>query len=105
MNTTRTITLDELRRTPLTEEEKRTIHAAAEKARAGNTIDDPDCPKQTKEELAEFRPWYAVHPDWYKPTKTEIHIRVDTDVLEWYKAQGKGYQTEMNAVLRQHAFG
>ncbi|MGN0730323.1 MAG: BrnA antitoxin family protein [Treponema sp.] len=33
-----------------------------------------------------------------------IHIRVDTDVLEWYKSQGKGYQTKMNAVLRDYAF-
>ena len=67
--------------------------------------DFSDCPKQTKEELAQFQPWYEVHQDWYKPTKTEIHIRIDTDVLEWYKSQGKGYQTKMNAVLRAHAFG
>ena len=37
--------------------------------------------------------------------KTEIHMRVDSDVLEWYKSQGKGYQTKMNEVLRAHAFG
>lgn len=105
MNTTKTMTLDELRRTPLTEDEKQTIRTAAEKARAGKTADDPDCPKQGKEELAEFRPWYEVHPDWHKPAKTEVHLRVDTDVLEWYKSQGKGYQTKMNAVLRSYAFG
>lgn len=105
MSTIKTMTLDELRRIPLTEEEKLIIRSAAEKAKAENTADDPDCPKQSKEELAKFRPWYEVHPDWYKPTKTEIHIRVDTDVLEWYKSQGKGYQTKMNAVLRAYAFG
>ena len=105
MNTTKTMTLDELRRTPLTEEERQTIRTAAEKARARKTDDDPDCPKQGKEELAKFRPWYEVHPDWHKPTKTEVHMRVDTDVLEWYKSQGKGYQTKMNAVLRAYAFG
>ncbi|MFC2419917.1 MAG: BrnA antitoxin family protein [Treponema maltophilum] len=32
-------------------------------------------------------------------------MKIDTDVLEWYKAQGKGYQTKINAVLRAHAFG
>ena len=105
MSTIKTMTLDELRRTPLTEEEKLIIRSAAENAKAENTADDPDCPKQSKEELAKFRPWYEVHPGWYKPTKTEIHIRVDTDVLEWYKSQGKGYQTKMNAVLRAYAFG
>lgn len=105
MSTLKTMTLDELRKTPLTEAEKRTIRSAAAKVKSGKTVEDPDCPKQTKEELSKFRPWYEVHPDWYKPTKTEIHIRVDTDVLEWYKSQGKGYQTKMNAVLREHAFG
>ncbi len=29
-----------------------------------------------------------------------ISIRVDADVLEWFKGQGPGYQTRMNAVLR-----
>lgn len=32
--------------------------------------------------------------------KTSISLRVDTDVLEWFKSQGPGYQTKMNAVLR-----
>jgi uncharacterized protein (DUF4415 family) len=34
------------------------------------------------------------------PRKTQIALRVDDDVLEWFKAQGAGYQTRMNAVLR-----
>jgi uncharacterized protein (DUF4415 family) len=33
-------------------------------------------------------------------SKTSISLRVDADVLEWFKAQGRGYQTRMNAVLR-----
>jgi uncharacterized protein (DUF4415 family) len=32
--------------------------------------------------------------------KTSVSLRVDADVLEWFKAQGPGYQTRMNAVLR-----
>jgi uncharacterized protein (DUF4415 family) len=32
--------------------------------------------------------------------KTSISLRVDADVLEWFKAQGPGYQTRINAVLR-----
>ena len=67
--------------------------------------DYEDCPKQTTEDLAKFHPWYEAHKDWYKPTKTEIHMRIDTDVLEWFRSQGKGYQTRINAVLRAHAFG
>ena len=34
------------------------------------------------------------------PPKASISLRVDADVLEWFKAQGSGYQTRMNAVLR-----
>lgn len=34
------------------------------------------------------------------PAKTSISLRVDADVLEWFKGQGRGYQTRMNTVLR-----
>jgi uncharacterized protein (DUF4415 family) len=34
------------------------------------------------------------------PAKTSVSLRVDADVLEWFKAQGPGYQTRINAVLR-----
>ncbi len=34
------------------------------------------------------------------PAKASIALRVDADVLEWFKSQGPGYQTRMNAVLR-----
>jgi len=36
------------------------------------------------------------------PTKRSVSLRVDADVLEWFKAQGRGYQTRMNAVLRAY---
>lgn len=36
------------------------------------------------------------------PGKTSVHLRVDSDVLEWFKAQGKGHLTRMNAVLRSY---
>jgi len=34
------------------------------------------------------------------PAKQDIHIRLDGDVLDWFKARGRGYQTRINAVLR-----
>jgi uncharacterized protein (DUF4415 family) len=34
------------------------------------------------------------------PPKASISLRIDSDVLEWFKAQGPGYQTKINAVLR-----
>ena len=33
-------------------------------------------------------------------TKTAISLRLDTDILEWFKSQGEKYQTKMNAVLK-----
>ena len=35
-------------------------------------------------------------------TKPLISIRLDSDVLEWFKSQGAGYQTRINAVLRMY---
>ena len=33
-------------------------------------------------------------------SKTSISLRLDADVLEWFKSKGPGYQTRINAVLR-----
>jgi len=34
------------------------------------------------------------------PAKQDIHIRLDGDILDWFKSRGRGYQTRINAVLR-----
>lgn len=34
------------------------------------------------------------------PPKAAVALRLDADVLSWFKAQGAGYQTRINAVLR-----
>jgi uncharacterized protein (DUF4415 family) len=36
------------------------------------------------------------------PKKALLSLRVDADVIEWYKAQGAGYQSRMNALLRAY---
>jgi uncharacterized protein (DUF4415 family) len=48
--------------------------------------------------------------DWFRraelvipPTKTPTSIRVDVDVMDWFKGHGRGWQTRMNAVLRAYA--
>ena len=42
--------------------------------------------------------------DFYRPIKQPVTIRIDADVLAWFKgkAEGQGYQTEINRVLRHH---
>ena len=42
----------------------------------------------------------------YRPLKQQITLRLDADVLAWFRANapgGRGYQTEINRVLREHA--
>ena len=38
---------------------------------------------------------------FYRPVKRQITARLDADVLAWLKAEGKGYQTRMNTILRR----
>ena len=33
-------------------------------------------------------------------SKKGVYVRLDTDILDWLKSKGKGYQTRMNAMLR-----
>ncbi|MGV3769054.1 MAG: BrnA antitoxin family protein [Sphingobium phenoxybenzoativorans] len=38
---------------------------------------------------------------FYRPVKQSTTVRIDADVLHWLKAKGKGYQTRINAILRE----
>ncbi len=38
---------------------------------------------------------------FYRPIKKLVSLRLDADVLAWYRARGKKYQTYMNEVLRR----
>lgn len=45
--------------------------------------------------------WKGAHQNpFYKPTKQVTTVRIDADVLLWLKSNGKGYQTRINAILR-----
>jgi len=37
--------------------------------------------------------------------KKQITLRIDGDVLEWFRSQGRGYQSEINMVLRDYYNG
>lgn len=42
----------------------------------------------------------------YRPVKQQITLRLDADVVAWFKASapgGRGYQTQINRVLREYA--
>lgn len=62
-------------------------------------IDTKDIPEAPAENWA-----FARRGAFYKPIKQPVNIRIDSDVLDWFKrhAEGRGYQTEINRVLRRH---
>lgn len=85
-------TLDTL--PPLTEAQKADLRRLAAKPDA--EIDTSDIPELTDTQLAEMK-----RPEHFRPVKKQITARLDADVLAWLKAGGKGYQSRMNAILRQ----
>ena len=36
------------------------------------------------------------------PRKKQLTLRMDSDVIEWFKKQGRGYQTKINSLLRAY---
>jgi uncharacterized protein (DUF4415 family) len=38
---------------------------------------------------------------WYRPAKRQVCLRLDADVLAWFKQGGRGYQTRINRALRE----
>ena len=79
---------------PLTEAQRDNLKRLA--AMPDNEIDTSDMPEFTDAQLAEMK-----QPEHYRPVKKQITVRLDADVLAWLKAGGKGYQSRMNAILRQ----
>lgn len=37
-----------------------------------------------------------------RPRKVQLTVRVDREVLDWYRSRGRGYQTQINALLRAY---
>ena len=62
------------------------LHVAAE---------DADNPATTEEDWADAVIGLPV-------LKTPVNAKFDADVVDWFKSQGRGYQTRMNAVLRRY---
>ena len=37
-----------------------------------------------------------------KPRKVQLTVRLDSDVLEWFRSRGRGYQTQIGSLLREY---
>jgi uncharacterized protein (DUF4415 family) len=79
--------------TPITDKQRRELQRLA--ARPDSQIDFSDAPEGSPRasdvEVGRF----------YRPIKQLVSLRVDADVLSWFRGQGKKYQTYMNEVLRR----
>jgi uncharacterized protein (DUF4415 family) len=73
--------------------EDRTDWARVKAMKDKDIVIDEDAPEPTAEQWAK-----AIVTD-RRPPKKNITLRIDPDIIEWFKTKGKGYQTRMNAVL------
>ena len=62
-------------------------------------IDFSDCPEITPEIFARAVVRRSVP---VTQTKDQVTLSIDHDVFEWFKSQGKGYQTQINQLLRAY---
>jgi uncharacterized protein (DUF4415 family) len=71
---------------------------AALAAMSDDTIDTSDIPEVTD--------WSnAVRGKFYRPVKQQLTLRLDADVVDWFKrhpGKGRGYQTRINRALREY---
>jgi uncharacterized protein (DUF4415 family) len=88
---------DVMKKTVLSPEQQARLEKLA--AMPDEEIDLSDMPEITDEQWAR-----AFRPGLGRPIKQPVTIRLDTDIVNWFKqhARGAPYQTEINRVLRQH---
>lgn len=68
-------------------------------AMTDDEIDTRDIPEVTPEQFARAIVRRGLKPI---PPKAQLTIRVDLEVLDWFRKQGQGYQTRINALLRAY---
>ena len=89
---------DPARPTPLTRKQKAEMKALA--ALPDEAIDTSDIPP-TSEEFWRI----AERGKFYRPVKRQLTLRLDADVVAWFKSHARdsrGYQTNINRALREY---
>ncbi|WP_439476715.1 BrnA antitoxin family protein [Brevundimonas sp.] len=85
-------------------------------ARAEYVVDDDDVPELTPERAARLKPAREILPEsvlaQFKRSpgrpkldspKKQVTLRLDADVLEYWRAQGRGWQSRLNDALRRES--
>jgi len=84
----------------LTQADQAEIRALADRPDAGIDLNDiPELDDGFGERSVLWK--NLARSDLYKPRKVAVTTKIDADVLAWLKKQGRGYQTRMNAILRE----
>jgi uncharacterized protein (DUF4415 family) len=68
-------------------------------------MDEEEIAKTSPEELADLPSDFWDDAEVVAPPKEAISLRVDRDVLEWFRKGGPRYQSRINAVLRSYMTG
>lgn len=66
-----------------------------------NALSDADVESSIDRDDEGAFDWNNVHVGLPGP-KQQLTVRFDAEVIDWFRAQGSGYQTKMNAVLRSY---
>ncbi len=78
---------------------------ASVRAELEELADKPDSEIDT-DDIPEILDWSnAQRGVFYRPMKRQITLRVDSDIIAWFKLKspgGRGYQTRINQALREH---
>lgn len=74
---------------------RQTTELKALQAMPDSAIDYSDAPSAKPEEWRD-----AVVGKFYRPIKQQLTLRIDADVIDWFKRKGRGYQTRINELLR-----
>ena len=62
-------------------------------------IDLSEIPELTPQMFAQAIVRRGLEPT---PNKLQLTLRIDQDVVDWFRKQGRGYQTQINALLRAY---
>jgi len=78
---------------PLTDAQKAELDALA--AMPDSTIDTSDMPPMT--DFSE-----GLRGAFFRPIKKPLSLRLDADIIDWFRQSGEGYQSRINAALREY---
>ena len=80
-----------------TSRRSQTKYATLRKMKDKDIVRDGDSPEWTVEMFARAVARKGLKP---APAKSLLSLRIDADVIDWFRSQGRGYQSRMNALLR-----